>query len=373
MRLNKLSILLVPLMCLSLISCGANEVDDCKELSTLIQKEYKSFVEEAKESKYVESLESVVTVLSFIVDEAANTITTNLGSGFIYDEDDSYHYIITNQHVIRSGTYFKSISATGQVKDATVLGSDGIFDVALIRVEKFNNVKVVKFPNDDYTKIENPEIGSDVYLIGNPATIQNMGTIHFGIVSKVDVDPYEYSSTFENADFAIQANVSMSPGVSGGPLFNNNGEVVGINTYKAETVNGNVYDGINCSLPIQDALLIVDKIRKEGQFVRATVGYNSYIDTKFLTLSEKTYLGLESNYSKGVLVKAFGYNNILNVSKYSIIIKVNDVEVNSKAELRRQLYFAGPNSDVKFTYYEYKDCYDFYEKNIVVKTKTVTV
>jgi hypothetical protein len=49
------------------------------------------------------------------------------------------------------------------------------------------------------------------------------------------------------------------------------------------------------------------------------------------------------------------------------------VEVNTEAELRRQLYFAGPNSDVKFTYYEYKDGYDFYEKNVVVKTNSATL
>ena len=373
MRLNRMSILLVPLMCLSLISCGANDIDDCKEMGLLIQKEYKSFVEGTDNPLYVESLKSVVTVIAFATDESGTAVSSMLGSGFVYYEDDSYHYIITNQHVVRSGSYFKLISATGQVKTATLLGSDGIFDIALLRVEKFNNVNVVKFPNEDYTKIENPKSGSEVYLIGNPAAIENFGTIHFGIISKVDVDPYEYSSSFENADFAIQSNISMSPGVSGGPLFNMNGEVIGINTYKAATVNGNHYDGINCSLPIQDALLIVEKIRTEGKFTRATVGYNKYVETKFLTISEKAFLGLDEHYSKGVLVREFGYNNILNISKYSIIIKVNGVEVNTEAELRRQLYFAGPNSDVKFTYYEYKDGYDFYEKNVVVKTNSATL
>ena len=52
---------------------------------------------------------------------------------------------------------------------------------------------------------------------------------------------------------------------------------------------------------------------------------------------------------------------------------MNDKEVNTEAELRRQLYFAGPNSNVKFTYYEYNNGYNFNEKNIVVKTKSVAL
>ena len=156
----------------------------------------------------------------------------------------------------------------------------------------------------------------------------------------------------ENADFAIQIDVALNPGNSGGPLFNKNGEVIGINTFKLDRVGGISYKGVNFALPIQDALLIIDTIRKEGKFVRATIGSNKYISTKELTLFEKDYLGLDHSFAKGVVIKEFGTNNSLNILKHSIITKINDIEVNSVAEFRRQLYFAGPNKTVKISYYE---------------------
>ena len=373
MRLNKLSFLLIPLMCLSLIACSNSEHKDTsihqEEIDLKVQYHSKLFLEQNRESLYQESLKSVVSMLALTDDG-----NSSVGSGFICMEDDDYHYIITNCHVVEGRENIKVISYLGQVKNATVLGTDSIFDVALVRTSKFKDVKVAKYNNEDYTKIENPKTGDEVFAIGNPGSLDNRGTITRGIISGVDRDPFAKSSSFENANFAIQLDITINPGNSGGPLFNMDGEVLGINTFRVSTVNGISYDGINFALPIQDALLIVSKIKEEGRFLRATVGYNLYVASRDLTLYEKKYLKLESDFQTGVVIKGFGNTNTLEVPLYSIITKINGVPVNNIAELRRQLYFAGPNTDVKFTYYQYSEKgYDFYEREIVIKPKALAI
>lgn len=362
MRLNKFKGLLIPLVCLSLVSCKEAELKETYNQD--VHEEYKLFLASVNNSMYESSLKSVVSVLN-LKDGDFST----LGSGFIYDQDENFQYVITNYHVIRDEDNHRIISSNGQVKKAEVLGYDEIFDVAVLKVGIMDESIKCKFPNEDYRLIKNPKVGENVYAIGNPGSLENFGTITSGIVSGVDVDAYSKSSTFENADFAIQIDTALNHGNSGGPLFNERGEVIGINTFKAERVDGKIYEGINFALPIQDALLIADKIRTEGKFVRASIGFNKYIPTKELTIYEKDYLKLDRHFSKGVLVKEFGVNNILNIPIYSIVSEVNGVEINSLAEFRRQLYLAGPNTIVKITYYEHKENgFDFTKKQIEVKT-----
>lgn len=367
MRSNRLGLLLIPIMCMSLLSCGAE--NNVNEYDSAIHEEYKMFLSTNNNSLYQESMKSVVSILTF-----ENGKSSSIGSGFIYAQDGIYQYIITNHHVVEDMKEFKIISYTGQVKVATLLGSDKIFDVALLRCRIFDDVKVASFPNEDYRLIDNPHVGDEVYAIGNPGSLENYGTLSKGIISGVDRDCFSKTSTFENADYSIQIDVTLNPGNSGGPLFNSNGEVIGINTYKLDIVGGISYSGVNFALPIQDALLIVESIKENGRFTRPTIGYNVYKATKELTIYEKDYLKLDRQYQTGVLIKEFGATNILNIPKYSIITHVNDKEVNNLAELRRQLYFAGANKEVKISYYEYKESgYDFIKKDIKLTTNSVNV
>lgn len=367
MRSNKLSVLLIPMMCLSMISC--NTVENQNEYDSKIHEEYKLFLSTNNNSLYQESLKSVVSILTLDKGEASS-----IGSGFIYARDDIYDYIITNHHVVKDEKEFKIISCTGQVKVASLLGGDSIFDVALLKCRRLNDVKVASFPHEDYKMIQNPSVGDEVYAFGNPGSIDNYGTLSKGIISGVDRDSFSNTSTFENADYSIQIDVTLNPGNSGGPLFNSLGEVIGINTYKIDVVGGIEYHGVNFALPIQDALLIVESIKEKGRFTRPTIGYNVYKATRELTIYEKDYLKLDRQFQEGVLIREFGNTNILNIPCYSIITHVNDIEVNTLAELRRQLYFAGANKEVKISYYEYKDNgYNFKKKDITVTTNAVNV
>ena len=362
MRLNKFKGILLSLFCLSLLSSCQIQED---EYNYEIQEAYKYYLAHSTDSLYNESIKSVVSLMTFKGEKASS-----IGSGFIYAQDLKYQYIITNHHVVDGATAYKVISYTGQVRTGVLLGSDSVFDIAVIRTTIFKDTKVSKFPNDDLTLIENPYLGDEVYAIGNPASLENRGTITKGIVSGVDRNALR-SSSFENADFAIQVDVTLNPGNSGGPLFNMSGEVIGINTFKLDTVDGVTYTSINFALPIQDALLIANEIKANGKFSRPTLGTNTYVEVRNITIEEKNNLGLDNHYREGIVIVNFGNLNCLEMNRYSIITKINDYKVDTLAEFRRRLYQNGLNKEVKLNYYEYKNGYDFVEKEVYVQPKAL--
>ena len=365
MRLNKIKGLLMSLVCLSVLSACQTANYENEEINYQINQDYKQYLAASTNSLYNESVKSVVSILT-IKDKEASSI----GSGFIYAQDENFQYVITNHHVVDESDSFKVISYTGQVKEGVLLGPDSVFDLALLKVSPFMDTKVSTYPNSDFTLIENPSVGDEVYAIGNPGNIDNQGTMTTGIVSGVDRNSLA-SSSFENADYAIQLDVALNPGNSGGPLFNMKGEVIGINTFKLATINGVTYKGINFALPIQDALLIANKIKETGKFTRTSLGKNTYFETRELTIYEKDFLKLDRSYDKGIIVKDIGASSVLSFPKYSIITNINGYEVNTLAEFRRRLYQIGPNQIARITYYEYdKNGYSSKQKELVVTTNS---
>jgi serine protease Do len=362
MRLNKFKGILLSLFCLSVLSSCQIQED---EYNYEIQEAYKYYLAHSTDSLYNESIKSVVSIMTFKGDKASS-----IGSGFIYAQDEKYQYIITNHHVIDEATTYKAISYTGQVKSAVVLGSDSIFDIAVVRTSIFKDTKVSKFPNDDLTLIENPYLGDEVYAMGNPGSLDNRGTITKGIVAGVDRNALR-SSSFENADFAIQLDITLNPGNSGGPLFNMSGEVIGINTFKLDTIDGVSYSGVNFALPIQDGLLIANQIKENGKFSRPTLGTNTYVEVRNIKIEEKYNLGLDPHYNEGIVIVEFGNLNCLEMNRYSIITKINDYKIDSLAEFRRRLYQNGLNKEVKINYYEYQNGYKFVEKEVYVQPKAL--
>jgi serine protease Do len=142
-------------------------------------------------------------------------VQRSLGSGFIIDKDG---HIITNNHVIEGASEIRVRLSTEKEFDAEIIGRDSKTDLALIKIKSWNDLPVVELGDSDKV-----EIGEWVMAIGNPFGLSH--TVTVGIVSAkgrvIGAGPYD--------DF-IQTDASINPGNSGGPLFNINGEVVGINT-----------------------------------------------------------------------------------------------------------------------------------------------
>ncbi len=201
------------------------------------------------------------------------------GSGFIIRKDG---LIITNNHVVEGASEIMVNLPDEREYQATVLGRDPKTDLAVLKVESEQDLPVANLGDS-----ENLRVGDWVMAIGNPFGLNN--TVTAGIVSAkgrtIGAGPYD--------DF-IQTDASINPGNSGGPLFNEKGEVVGINTAIFGNGGGNI--GIGFAIPINLAKQLVPDLETKGHVTRGWLGVAIQKLTKELAES----LGL--NDSNGALV-----------------------------------------------------------------------
>ena len=180
---------------------------------------------------------------------------TSLGSGFVVDEAG---YIATNNHVIQDADEITVIFHDGTRLKAEVVGRDAKTDLAVLKVTPSGKLAPTKFGNSDKSRV-----GDWVIAIGNPFGLG--GTVTAGIVSArgrdINSGPYD--------DF-IQTDASINRGNSGGPLFNLDGEVVGINTAIFSPTGGSV--GIGFAIPAATAEPVIRQLIKGGQVKRGWLG-----------------------------------------------------------------------------------------------------
>ncbi len=177
----------------------------------------------------------------------------NLGSGFIVSGDG---YILTNNHIVERADKIRIKLADGKEYDAEVKGQDANTDIALLKINPAaHSLPVVKIGNSDKLRV-----GDAVFAIGNPFGLEQ--TVTAGIVSAkgrvIGSGPY---------DNFIQTDASINPGNSGGPLFNLDGEVVGINT--AIVARG---QGIGFAIPINTAKDMFEDLKTKGRVIRGWLG-----------------------------------------------------------------------------------------------------
>ncbi|MEM7008967.1 MAG: DegQ family serine endoprotease [Thermodesulfobacteriota bacterium] len=175
-----------------------------------------------------------------------------LGSGFIITEDG---YVVTNNHVIDKATDIDIILQSGDKYEAKVVGKDPKTDLAVLKFEPDQKLQTVKFGDSD-----NLRIGDWVIAIGNPFGLGY--TVTAGIVSAKG-----RSLGFGAYDDFIQTDASLNPGNSGGPLFNLNGEVVGVNAAIASRAQG-----IGFAIPIDLAEFVIEQLKSGGKVVRGWLG-----------------------------------------------------------------------------------------------------
>lgn len=236
----------------------------------------------------------------------------SLGSGFVIDRKG---YIVTNNHVIDDADQIKVRLSNEKEFDAEVIGRDPKTDLALIKIAPSKDLTPLEMGNSDKLKV-----GTWVVAIGSPFGLEQ--TVTAGIVSAkgrvIGSGPYD--------DF-IQTDASINPGNSGGPLFNMDGEVVGINT--AIVASG---QGIGFAIPINLASGIIEQLKESGKVTRAWLG----VGIQDLTPELAEYYGL--NQQKGVLVtKVYEGNPAAEagIRANDVIVSVNGKEVGSSRELSR--------------------------------------
>ena len=179
----------------------------------------------------------------------------SLGSGFIIDASG---LVVTNNHVIADADEINVILNDGTKLKATLVGKDNKSDLALLRVHADQPIKAVKFGDSDKLRL-----GEWVIAIGNPFSLG--GSVTAGIVSARNRDIN--SGPYDNY---IQTDAAINRGNSGGPLFNLNGEVVGVNTAIISPSGGSI--GIGFAVPSNSAIAVIDQLRQFGETRRGWLG-----------------------------------------------------------------------------------------------------
>lgn len=213
---------------------------------------------------------------------------TGQGSGFVYDAQG---HIVTNQHVVEGANQVEIDFSSGYKAYGTVIGSDADADLAVIQVDApAEEIHPLPLGNSDTL-----QVGQAVVAIGNPFGLD--GTMTLGIVSGLGRSQPSSQAAgggfFSTADI-IQTDAAINPGNSGGPLFNMQGEVVGINqsirTTNFNQMTGNaVNSGVGFSVSINLVKKIVPVLIRDGKYEYPFLGITSSSD---LSLDEIETLGL---------------------------------------------------------------------------------
>jgi serine protease Do len=179
----------------------------------------------------------------------------SLGSGFIIDPSG---LVVTNNHVIADADEINVILNDGTKLTAELVGKDAKSDLALLRVHPDKPLKAVKFGHSDKLRL-----GEWVIAIGNPFSLG--GTVTAGIVSARNRDIN--SGPYDNY---IQTDAAINRGNSGGPLFNLDGEVIGVNTAIISPSGGSI--GIGFAVPSDSAVSVIEQLRQYGETRRGWLG-----------------------------------------------------------------------------------------------------
>jgi serine protease Do len=251
---------------------------------------------------------------------------TGQGSGFFISADG---YAVTNNHVVDKAENVQVTADDGKIYQAKVIGTDPRSDLALIKVDGRSDFPFVKFAEG------NPRIGDWVLAVGNPFGLG--GTVTAGIVSARGRDigngPYD--------DF-IQIDAPVNKGNSGGPTFDVDGNVIGVNTAIFSPSGGSV--GIAFAIPADTVKKVVSQLKDKGSVTRGWIG----VQIQSVTPEIADSLGLKSQ--QGALVaepQAGGPAAKAGIEAGDVITAVNGAPIKDARELARQIGGLPPGTSVK--------------------------
>lgn len=246
-----------------------------------------------------------------------------LGSGFIISKDGQ---IVTNNHVVEGADSVSVKLSDGRSFDAKVVGSDPMTDIALLKIEAEVDLPAVTFGSSEAMRV-----GDEVVAMGNPFGLG--GTVTTGIVSaksrNINSGPYD--------DF-IQTDAAINRGNSGGPLFNNAGEVIGVNTAILSPGGGSV--GIGFSVPSDLVQNIVADLADDGTITRGWLG----VQIRPMTQEVAEVLGYGT--PKGAVIEAVGDDSPAQkagLEKGDIILSFNGRAIEELRDLTRAVADTDPD------------------------------
>ena len=252
---------------------------------------------------------------------------TSEGSGIVATADG---YIITNAHVVSGASKLKVVLYDGKTYSATLVGSDSITDLALVKIDA-TGLTAAEFGSSG-----DLQVADTVMAVGNPGGLEFNSSVTVGYVSALNREITSSDTGYTMK--CIQTDAAINPGNSGGALVNMKGQVVGINSSKIVATG---YEGLGFAIPINTAQPIISELKQYGYVkARAALGVSGqYIDSmtaRFYGLTAGFYVySISSQY-----VTAAG------IQKGDVITKVDNKSVTSQSTLASAIAAKKPGDSV---------------------------
>ena len=254
------------------------------------------------------------------------------GSGFLIDADGT---IVTNNHVVRGATSVSVTLDDGTVLPAKVIGHDKASDLAVLKVKSSHRLPFINLGNSDAA-----QPGAWVVAVGNPFGLG--GTVTAGIVSARGRDIGEGSY-----DSFIQIDAPINQGNSGGPLFTQDGKVVGVNS-AIISPNGGGSVGIGFAIPSNTVKSVVSQLERTGHVTRGYIGVQAQAVSP--AMAEALHLPAASTDERGALVASVEPDSPAShagVQPGDVIVAVNGTHIGSSRELAINVSQVAPGNHAR--------------------------
>ena len=266
-----------------------------------------------------DAVEKVIDAV-VVVENYRNNKLYGTGTGFVYKTDNSYGYILTNQHVVSGSTSVKVIFTNNKEIEATLIGSDEFSDIAVLRVSKSDVIAVAEIGSSEKIRV-----GDTTFAVGAPIDAKAYSwSVTRGIISGKN-------RTVESSNYimeVLQTDAAINNGNSGGPLCNANGEVIGITNMK---LSSTAIEGMGFAIPIDTAVKYADKFISGEAIDRPYLGVSVTDTTSYGWFTAKIGVYIQSVENNSPADKA----GLMAGDK---IVAINGVEVEDTTHFKYELY-----------------------------------
>ena len=334
---------------------GGSEGSTVKQ--EIVKKEINATVLDA--SEIVESvIKSVVAVNGSVLSESVfgTTQSSVSGSGFVIRETDTELLIATNAHVIEDVTNTTVTFYDGSKVNATVKGKKTNPDVAVILVKKSDIPKEAEYTVAEIGNSDEIKVGEAAIAIGN--------SLGYGIsVTTGCISALDKTITISGVEYKnlIQTDAAINFGNSGGPLFNAQGQVIGINSAKTVRTGS---EGMGYAISISSIKELLEDLSDKNQYSDEERGY---LGITGVTITES--ISEQYGYPVGVLVRTIADNSSFieaGIVKNDIITYLDDKQILSYDELRDEMKYYKPGDEVTLKYMHLNDKGDYEERTAKV-------
>ncbi|QVK21513.1 trypsin-like peptidase domain-containing protein [Mycoplasmatota bacterium] len=283
---------------------------------------------------------SVIGVVNYnAVDQPNGT-----GSGVVYKCEDDYYYAITNHHVVEASSRLEVYFVDKSFVEAELVGVDSDTDLAVIKFKNDSNLVETSNFGDAKELIR----GQLVIAVGSPSGFTYFNSATMGIVSGIDrfvgikdTDDDGIDDVFVKM---LQHDAAINPGNSGGPLFNMEGEIVGINSLKLVS---DQIEGMGFSIPVDITLRVIEDLEEYGEVKRARLGV--WIgDVRFW---EEAPVDLDRGCYVSDIVLGGPVDTTSDLEIGDIIVGFEDQNIDGLSQLKDLLFQYHPGETVKIRYY----------------------